>query len=252
MTLKLLHLNILYGRYIDQLIDYLKHEDFDILCFQEVGSGRVSAHGTDNFDEIRTRLGYHGEKIVSWNLAGDKNSNESNAIFFKPVFTVVKRHAEWLKKSPEPTEYETRNFQDDPRTALYLELQKEDKRIRIITTHLSWGRTSDDDPNKLEPGKKLFEFVKTIEKPYILTGDFNVNPDSQIVKMIDSEARNLTTENHITNTLNPRTHKAPRLFPSGIAVDYIYVTEGVTVKGFKALSDLNISDHLGLSIEFEI
>src|SRR3989338_8782437 len=110
MILKLLHLNMLYGRYIDQLINYLKHENFDILCFQEIGSGRVSAHGTDNFEEIKTRLGYHGEKAISWNTTGDKESHEANAIFFKPDFTVVRKQTVWLKEGGEIAAIETRDF----------------------------------------------------------------------------------------------------------------------------------------------
>lgn len=251
MTIKLLHLNMLYGRYIDQLINYLKHENFDILCFQELGSGKVSAHRTDNFEEIRTRLGYLGEKAISWNILGDKESHEANAIFFKPDFTVVRKQTVWLKEGGKIAAIETRDFQDDPRTALFVELQKEEERIRFITTHLSWGRSSNDTPLKLEPGRKLYEFIKTVEKPFILTGDFNVNPSSQIVKMIDSLARNLTTENGVTNTLNPRTHKAPHLFPPGLTVDYIYVSDGVIVKDFYVVGE-DISDHLGLYLECEL
>lgn len=251
MIIKLLHLNILYGRYIDALVYYLKDKDFDILCFQEVGSGRVSAHGTDNFEEIKTRLGYAGERVISWDIAGDKNSFEANVIFYKPPLSVVNKQIVWLKKGSAIPSFETRRFQDDPRTALDVTFEQEGIKFHVITTHLSWGQTSKDDNNKLAVGKKLYEYIRTVDAPYILTGDFNVNPTSQVVKWIDSLARNLTVENHITNTLNPRTHKAPHLFPPGLAVDYIYVSDGVAVKDFQLINE-DISDHLGLVLVYEL
>lgn len=251
MTLKLLHLNILYGRYIDQLVNYLKDEDFDILCFQEVSGGRISATLTDNFEEIKTRLGYQGIRTQSWNLVGEKESYEANAIFYNPTFTITNKDIIYLKDYAEIPAFAGRKFQEDPRTVLKLELEKEGKRFRVVTTHLTWGPNSKDELHKLEQGKKLFEYMQTVDIPFILTGDFNVNASSQVVKWIDSLARNLTVENHITNTLNPRTHKATHLFPPGLAVDYIYVSDDVTVKDFHVV-DEDISDHLGLYLTCEL
>lgn len=252
MIIKLLHLNILYGRYIDALVHYLKDKDFDILCFQEVGNGRVSAHGTDNFEEIKTRLGYHGEKAISWHVAGDNESYEANAILFKPTLKLISKEVVWLKEFAKVVDFETRQFQADPRTALMLELEKDGKTFSVVTTHLSWGPNSEDEPHKLEVGKKLFEYMQHVQPPFILTGDFNVNPSTKLVSMINKLGRNLTADNHVTNTLNPRTHKATHLFPPGLAVDYIYVTEGINIKQFKVLDSLDISDHLGLYLEFEL
>lgn len=251
MLLKVFHLNILYGRYIDTLIHYLKDKDFDVLCLQEVASGKVSQRRTDNFTELKTRLGYEGERVISWSLTNDPDSHEANAILYKPSLRLLGKHAVYLSEKREFDSVEGRNFEDDTRSLLHLELEKENISFNLITTHLSWGPTSKDTPKKIEAGKNLYEYMRTIQSPFVLTGDFNVDPSSMIISWLDTLGRNLTTEHDVTNTLNPRTHKAPHLFPPGLAVDYMYLSRDVKLNSFSVLEE-DLSDHLALTAECEI
>ncbi len=253
MLIKLLSLNILYGKYLDNIIKYVKKENFDILCFQEVSGGELSFHKNNCYTDITNKLGYKGEKIVSWHVAQDKESYEANVIFYKPSFQMIRKKGIWLSPFYEVPRIKPRKFEDDPRTVLRLALYKDGKEITIVTTHLAWSPDADDAPHKLEQGRRFFEYLQGIERPFILTGDFNLGPHTQVAKWINLLGRNLIVEHNITNTLNLRNHKAKdELSPEGLAVDYIYVTEGVHVKKFKVLNDLDLSDHLGLYLECEI
>ncbi len=74
-----------------------------------------------------------------------------------------------------------------------------------------------------------------------------------MIAIINSLARNLTTENRITNTLNPRTHQIKHLLSAGleIAVDYIFISKEIQVKEFAVIEE-DLSDHLGLKATIEI
>ena len=66
-------------------------------------------------------------------------------------------------------------------------------------------------------------------------------------------ATNLIVKNKVTNTLNPRVHYArKKLFPPGLAVDYIYISKHFKQKKFKVLKNLDLSDHFGLESELEL
>ncbi len=97
----------------------------------------------------------------------------------------------------------------------------------------------------------MVDYLKQVQPPFILTGDFNVRPDTQLIKNFDTLARNLTSEHKITNTLNAQTHRAVEIFPPGIAVDYIYITDDIKVNKFEVIAE-TLSDHLGLQAELEI
>ncbi|MDO8460851.1 MAG: hypothetical protein Q7S38_00235, partial [bacterium] len=139
-----------------------------------------------------------------------------------------------------------------PRNALFLQLKRDRKKLWIINTHLTRGKNNKDSLIKLDHGRKLFEKVKQINELFILSGDFNVTPKSKIIPPFSAIARNLVVENNITNTLNPKTHYARQLFPKGLAVDYIFPKKDLKVKSFRRVDEVDLSDHFGLLLEFEL
>lgn len=98
MKVKLLQLNIESGRFLDQIIAYVRKQDFDILHFQEVsGSTFNRYHKLDMFEVIKQKLDCDGvlTKTVTHSL--DKNSYFGKAIFFKKNFKLLSRNEIWLK-----------------------------------------------------------------------------------------------------------------------------------------------------------
>lgn len=250
MTIKLLQLNIEGGRKLDELIDFIKGKDFDIVHLQEVAGGENSNTGNDNFSELKERLGYEGELTISTKKKNDSTSYYGNATLYKPLLTPSEKKVIWLKPYQE---YEAWEVGGDfarqlPRNVLSLSFIFDTQQVWFVNTHLAWGPNPYDEQHKVEQGKILYDYVATLQTPFLLSGDFNVVKDSQVVKMIDELATNHTVQAGLTNTLNPRLHRAPQLFPAGLAVDYIY-TSRMTARNFSLVDHPDLSDHYGLSIE---
>lgn len=251
MNFKFLQMNIYLGKWMEKVIEYVQKEDFDLICFQEVSGGRVSFN-RDNIFQKMIDLGYDGELGVNWRIKGHYGSFEGNGTFFKKDFTLLEKTIVWLNDYGEIEDPDNRESRDDPKAALSVLIEKEGVKLRVVNAHLAWTPDAEDSPEKIRQAEIFRDYLKTIKKPYIIAGDFNVEKHTQVVKMIeDIGARNLTSENKVVNTLNSRLHKAPHLFPPGLAVDYILISDDIQAENFKVL-DMDLSDHLGLRMDVDI
>jgi endonuclease/exonuclease/phosphatase family metal-dependent hydrolase len=252
MKLKLLNLNIYGGKYYNNIISFVKENDFDILCFQEVNGGDLGFTQSDIFQNLKKDLQMDAEIIVSTNLTGDKNSYDGNAIFYKKSLIASNKKNVFIYPFSETKRNET-EFRFRPRTAISLNFRINDKIFTVINTQLAWSLKAETTPIKEAVGHNLFTFVKQITNDFILAGDFNLEADKFVVSQFNTLAKNLTEKNEIKNTLNPRTHRAAsRIFPKGLAVDHIFTTAGIKIGEFKLIDGLDLSDHFGLSLTFEV
>jgi len=258
MIIKFLHLNIQGGRKIDEVRRYILKNDFDIIQLQEVTDGFMSTNGLDIFEYIKTNLGYEGVLAKSMKIIkAGKDAYFGNATFYKPEIVVEDKKVIWLKYYEEyidPVDDRDPEFiKLFPHNALALKLRINDKSFWAVNTHLAWGPNPMDEPYKIDQAKKLEKFLRELKDPFVLSGDFNVTMDSVIVKSFDQLGTNHARVAGLTNTLNPHLHRAAKeLFPGGLAVDYIYTTKGIEASNFLLISEPDLSDHLGLSIEIII
>ena len=238
---------------MDNLLAFLKTEDFDILSFQEVSGDAISFQRTNTFQQI-CNLGYDGELSVTWRYKGNPHSFFGEAVFFKPSFTLLQKTEIWLKPYAELATLDGFDSEEFPKSVLSVTLEKDGKKFDVLSAHLAWSATADDTPEKLQQARLFVEYMKTLRRPFILSGDFNVAPDTKVVSMIDAFARNLTRENNLTNTMNLRNHrdKERLITKGGVAVDYIYVSKEWNVNKFELLEKLDLSDHLGLYLACEL
>jgi len=256
MRLKILQLNILAGRFIDTVAHFLTANNYDLIHLQEVARGAwFDTHQSfDNFGYLKKKLGkgYHGELAIAAKKISDPTSYFANATFYRTKFQLLERKIIWLKKFRLLKERQERAIQDDPRNALCLKLQHNHSVLHSINTHLTWGPKPRDQEYKITQAKRLYRYLKTLTQPFILTGDFNLTPDTKIVKMFETIAVNLIKEYHVTNTLNPRVHYAQELFPKGLAIDYIFTSPTIKASSFAVVNQPNLSDHFGLQTEIEL
>ena len=254
MTLKFFHLNIQGGIRLEDVASYIKQNNFDIIQLQEVASGVLSKTGQDNFSYLQQSLPEY-DSLMSKTMQVGENDTPSyfgNATFYKKAFTLQEKEIVWLKPYEEYTvspERDVESIKNQPRNAVALKLAIKDTSLWTVNTHMAWGPTPLDEPYKIAQGAILESFLKNLTDPFILSGDFNVTPDSQIVKAIDNLAINHTKQAGLTNTLNPVIHRVKKLFPVGLAVDYIYTSKELRTQNFRLVVKPDLSDHLGLSIE---
>lgn len=271
MTLKILQLNIFQGKFLNRIIEYVKEEDFDILHFQEVTGGKMSRGGMYNYsadlklpqvtgnEQVRNidcvkiiseRLNYNSDFIMTHNLQGDTSSYYGNATFFKKSLKRIDCKKILLNEYKE-IDLDFNEWDKIGRGALCTQFEKEGKKFWTINTHLAWGPTPLDTDVKINQSKVLIHYINALSGSIVLTGDFNVTPQTKTARQLTSFGVSQTEKNNIKNTLNSRIHPARHLFPPGLAVDYIITSPEIKVHNFKVQKDIDLSDHLGLSLEFE-
>jgi endonuclease/exonuclease/phosphatase family metal-dependent hydrolase len=252
VSIKLFQLNIEEGKLYENIVSFVKKNDFDILHFQEVTGGEHNERGVEIFSVLEQQLGYVGKQSVYWRLKQDRDTYMSNATFYKASLPFVSYHEEFLKPYQELTREEMNDYTAHATSAIDVVFHFAGKNIHFINTHLVWGPTPEDKPYKLEQGKKLFEYVKRLKEPFVLSGDFNVTPDSQIVRWVSELGVNHVVKHGISNTLNPNLHRVKHLFPAGLAVDFLFTEKSLTVSDFALVDTPDLSDHLGLRVTLAV
>jgi endonuclease/exonuclease/phosphatase family metal-dependent hydrolase len=251
-------ININSDNYWDKLIPFLTSHDFDVIHMQEV-TGKNTIIGNlnsklDCYVELQQILAanYKGELAINQRYLSDPaHAYLTNATFYKKHFVLLKRKEIILHSNPKMFPHDVRSYEDVGWIALHIKIKLGDKQISFINAHLAWAPTPKEEPHQTKQAQILLNFLQTVPHHFILSGDFNLDPKQPTIQKLNAIARNLIKENNITNTLNPRTHRAKILFPQGIAVDYIFVTNNIVVKDFSVVEN-DFSDHFGLQATIEV
>jgi endonuclease/exonuclease/phosphatase family metal-dependent hydrolase len=252
MKIKILQLNILKGRYIDEIVSFVNKNNFDILCLQEVANGKHSFKNVDCFNVLKQNLIISGIIHHDITIPNDSQSSLGNAIFYSNKITILNKKAILFDKYPSQIKIEDVQWDKTPKSIIGLTYKTNNRIFEIITTHLAWSDKPIDTEDKIIQGNQLIDYIKGLNTPFILTGDFNVDQKSCVIQKLNHLARNLTLEHNITNTLNPRTHRIKELFPPGLACDFIFTSKSLPVIDFKLIDSLDLSDHYGLMVEVNV
>lgn len=126
----------------------------------------------------------------------------------------------------------------------YATLRTDKGPLTVINFHGLWnGKGKTDTEDRLLQSENIIKFLKTVENPFVLCGDFNLLPDTESLKMFERFGlKNLIADFGITSTRTSLYKKEHRL------ADYVFVSEGVKVNDFKVLPD-EVSDHNALYID---
>jgi len=252
MKIRILQLNGWQGHFLSAIAKHIKTKKYDIVHLQEVAGGPMIGNIQDNYIFLKKRLKqYHSS--IAYRFRGNKKDQSymANATFYRRKFFLTEEKVVWLKKSPK-FDYREQKWRNTPLNVLSLLLRLGTKKFYSVNTHLIWGSTPKEWPYKRTQNKKFVKYIKTLKHPTLLTGDFNITADSATIKDLNKLASNLTLRNKISNTLNPRTHKAKHLFPKGWAVDYIFSSRHFKVEKFRVIKSPNLSDHYGLEATLEL
>jgi endonuclease/exonuclease/phosphatase family metal-dependent hydrolase len=250
--MKLITLNIWGGNITKPLLEFISnHKGTDIFCFQEVLNGknikpdRIIIKNAKNivgniYSKIEDILPNHkGYFAATQNEAGlaifiNKNINVSNT---GDLF--VHR---W-KDSREKGKPETlgRNLQ-------FIRFIKNKNYFTVCNFHGLWtGKGKEDTPQRIKQSEKVEKFLDNQTGAKILVGDFNLNPGTQSLAILDKDMIDLVKEYKVIST---RSKLYSRYELGDRFADYILVSKAIKVLSFKVLQD-EVSDHLPLYLEFE-
>lgn len=249
--MKLISLNTYGGRAgIAELLNFFKqHEDVDIFCLQEIYNGG----DTDNA-EINENVS--GKIYNLLNLI--KETLPDHQTFFRPH---LKDHygLAMLVKNNIPVLEEGENFvykfkgyipEDNlgfhARNVQYVKVNIDNKEVAICNFHGLWnGKGKTDTEDRISQSKNIVKFISNLSKNLIIAGDFNLLPETESVRIIETTGlQNLIKAHGITSTRTSLYTKPDKY------ADYVFASTTIGVTEFKVLPD-EVSDHAPLFIDFK-
>ncbi len=243
--MKVVQLNIWGGKLKNEIINFLKHEDADIVCLQEVfdygGSGYayltmlneiISATDYEHSYFSPTLSTSYMEQVVEFGNAilSKKSFNNKSTIF---------THGSYIEKyDVVKDDYNIRNFQ-------HVILSEKNKNLNVINHHGYHVKTTKLGNKKSEKSVEIIDnYIEKLTGPVIVTGDFNVYPESETLSGLNSRLINLPKKNKIESTYT--TFGGPYK-----VCDYVFVSDDIVVVDFQ-VSEQIVSDHKALILEFEL
>lgn len=242
--MKLVQANIWGGRLNNQVLDMLKDESADIVCLQEVVGTKGDALIFTTVEQMQAEANYtHAffSPVFSFHLM-QKMAGFGNAILsrlpFKSEQTIFTRLELKENFDFDSDDYNIRNFQHAVVTV-------DGTDVHILNHHGHHvHQHKNGDAETMRQCKMIAEYVDTLEGPVILTGDFNLSPHSESLEQINARLTNLSVKYGLKTTRTELTFKKE-------VCDYIFVSDAVKVKDFRASQKL-LSDHQALILEFDI
>jgi endonuclease/exonuclease/phosphatase family metal-dependent hydrolase len=242
---KLLQLNAWGGRLEHLIGDLLEAEKPDIVCLQEA----ISYEGKESglFISLEQMQEQYDLPYLSFGPAFsfqymDGTARFGNAILSRQpitktevVFTHLEHKADfvWGKDSSN-----VRNF-------VHSVITIDGKPCNIMTHHGFWVPShKNGNDETMQQMEQLADYVQSLSGPVVLTGDFNLSPDSLSLVRLNELLENLSVNHKLKTTRTQLTYKTE-------VCDYIFINEAVQVKRFAALDKI-VSDHQALVLEFTI
>ncbi|MEQ1500232.1 MAG: endonuclease/exonuclease/phosphatase family protein [Parcubacteria group bacterium] len=243
--MKLITLNTWGGRIHSPLLKFFEeNKDVDVFCLQEIyHNSKTALIGSELhkdafnlFNEIKEKLSHHYG-------------------YFRPSVGETYGLSIFVKKDIQVEEegdiqiYDVPNYVsggNHPRNLQWINIKKNDFALTVVNVHGLWnGNGKTDTEDRLIQSENIIRFIKTLNNPFILCGDFNLLPDTESLRKFEQFGLlNLVKENNITSTRTSLYKKEHRF------ADYVFVSKGIEIKEFKVLPD-EVSDHSALLLDFE-
>lgn len=119
----------------------------------------------------------------------------------------------------------------------------------VFTTHGIWqGPMKEDTPERLAQSSRIMDIMDAYDGPKILTGDLNLHPATESIRMLSGRMTDWVSESGVKST---RSASFYRKVPSPMSdyADFVFTSPGIIVDSFETLP-LEVSDHLPLEIRF--
>ncbi|MBP6859160.1 MAG: endonuclease/exonuclease/phosphatase family protein [Candidatus Magasanikbacteria bacterium] len=267
--MKIISLNTYGGKIFEPLIDFIRvnADTIDIFCLQEMldNNKNISenqGYRADLFKQVQKILNKHqgffglAQENFDQTLIKAPGINSGLAVFIKKDYSIKKSGEFFIFK--ELNSFDYKDFSTLPCNLQYLQLAVNNKLITVCNVHGTSEPGNKLDTNeRLIQSKKIIDFITRENGEGIITGDFNLLPNTESIAMFEKVGlRNLIKEFSIKTT---RGSLFKKLYPHyGVGpngwqefADYAFVSSGIKPVNF-SVPDVPISDHLPLILEFEV
>lgn len=248
MKLKILQWNIWTEEDPKNVVKLIQELNPDIACLQEAtinceGNGFINV---PKFLQAKTGMNLHFQKAQYWPTDKGKKY-QGNCILSRNPFT-EKTHF-YVQKMKHS------NFDDysyEGRVLVVGKIDYEGKILTVGTTHLSYTHKFEETEQKIFEEMKLLSIIKGLPEPLLLAGDFNVPPDSHLIKKLNSQFTDLGPSfNQKTWTTKKFSYQGFEEDELNWRLDYIFGTKDISVAESKVVKT-EYSDHLPIFAEIEL
>lgn len=254
MNLKVVQVNIFRGKYLDELIAFLKEQKADIIIAQEVtgyGANLYKDKKADTFKMVAGALGYKAVLDKVTKFSDDKDAFFANAIFSK--YPIVNTRVVSFKEFRDlALDGELGHPKYNRLTARHMIDAVVDLgrvKVHAISVHGIWTAPPTDNEDTLGEARKIVDYIQSLgnDEPFLIGGDFNMPLGSKTIDIVSGAANNLLIGSGVKGTLNPAVHYLGK----NLLIDFIF-----TSKHFKKISlevpQVTVSDHLPVVAELEL
>lgn len=241
--LSILQWNIWYLEDIKNVAQFLNKNKADVICLQELTINFDKQHNIHTPNFIAEKLGYH--VFFQEITFDDKEIKLANAVFSK--YPIIDTRTVWINEAQG-----SGNYDDENRAYVEATLDIDGEELTIGTVHMSYTHKFEPSERKIAETKKLVEAVRSKTDRFILTGDFNAVPESQVISHIEQVLTNCGpeyTEN--TWTTKPFSYNGFEADTLDWRLDHVFATHDIKVAKAQVLST-KYSDHLPLLVEIEL
>jgi endonuclease/exonuclease/phosphatase family metal-dependent hydrolase len=249
-----------------KVVDYLKKVNPDFICLQEVARPlEKSVYATYRSQEVIDKIlakKYPYKFFVPFWVADSFRKGRKK--YFRRFGGMIEQGSYILSKYPiifGESKFYYKDYEwaldwsnwrqvDHARTLQVVEVKVKGKILRLLNLHGIFTGDRMGDKRTLQECRFIAKIAKEKKVPVIIAGDFNLQPQSPSMQILNRQFKNLILANNITAT-RPRHLISDGWDKTGKVVDYILVNNLVKVKKFK-VDQVVISDHLPLILEFNI
>ncbi|MFA6294802.1 MAG: endonuclease/exonuclease/phosphatase family protein [Candidatus Paceibacterota bacterium] len=253
--MKIITLNTWGGRAgKDSLINFFnEHKDsVDIFCLQEIWSAPYddyNGHSAGGLAIDQSRIMTSGMQDIS-------NTLSEHTAYFRPHFLnnygllmMVSKKLNVIAEGElfvylEKGHIPNGDIGNHARNIQYVTVMIDQEPLTIINFHGLWnGKGKTDCDDRINQSKNIVKFTNSLKGEYVLCGDFNLLPDTESVKILESTGMlNLVKKYDIQSTRSSFYNKKDKF------ADYIFLSKNLKEVDFKVLNH-EVSDHLPLFLE---
>lgn len=229
--------------------------DPDVVTMQEISAGDVNFFEdkkVELFELIKGKTGYNGVFHSDTKVSDSPSSLFGNGVFSKwPI--ISSKIVPLTTFRPLTLDEFNKNTNDVwaklSRHMLDATFDFDGRQIHAISVHGRRTAPPVDDPENIRQAHLMVDHLTSLgDEPFIVGGDFNMPPGTEVIKIVSSASNNLMVDSGVKQTLNPRVHE---LGDHGFLVDFIFTSKHFK-KVFLEVPQITVSDHLPVVAELEI
>lgn len=260
--MKLISLNTWGGKIYQPLMNFIKDHSgtTDIFCFQEIYDTKsdIKQHKDIRANLLNELISILPDFQVCYSVEISGFDTTPDPVDFyltmgKAMFIKSYIHIEAIDDillyGNKEEKFLMKDFSNLPVTLQAVNFIINEKKFTIVNIHgTAFPGNKLDTQLRIEHSNKIKGFLDSKSGAKIITGDFNLLPQTQSIKILEDNLRNLIKEFNIQRTRSKLSPFYGRTDFQKFA-DYTFVSGDVNVEKFE-VSKIDISDHLPMILQF--